>query len=175
MDYEISCKLEIFKMIYSVALNNEKAFKCEVSYDYNYFMNTKLCVFTVYDGQDTVVCEIKEKRRLFPYRKQYDVNFRNGEKLRLQFRLKKDTEVDSPGMPLFNHFKWRRNNSGYLLLVPHADSYTTAAECRYEHLDNIHLYIHDEYTEYSAQILPMLFVVITENLDKTNIMYNIGI
>ncbi|KAL6940893.1 hypothetical protein ACO0OL_000005 [Hanseniaspora opuntiae] len=175
MDYEISCKLDIYKISYSVASYNEHVFKCNVSYDYNYFMNTKLCALTVYDRDDTAICDIKEKRKLLPYKKRYDIIFRDGKKLRLQFRLKKDTEVESSDVPLFNHFKWRKHNSNYTLLVPHADGYTTAAECSYEHLDNIHLYIHDEYTDHSAQILPMLFVMITENLDKPNIMYNIGI
>lgn len=175
MDYEISCKLELYKISFSVTLDNAGAFKCDVSYDYNYFMNTKLCALIVYDKHDEAICQMKEKRKLVPYKKKYNINFKDGKKLRLQFRLKKDTEVESSDIPLFNHFKWRKHHSNYTLLVPHSENYTTAAECRYEQLNNIHLYIHDEYTNYSTQILAMLFVMITENLNKPNIMYNIGI
>jgi len=175
MDYEIECKLDLYKVNFIVKYEDSIICKCDVSYDYNYFINTKLRVLRVYDEKNTSICEIKEKRNLIPYKRYYGMNFNDDKKIQLKFKIKKDATVESTDLPVFNNFKWREHNLNYTLLVPHAENYTIAAECKYKNLSQISFYIHGEYISYSTQILSMLFVMITENLDKPNIIANIGI
>lgn len=175
MDCQIACILDLYRINYKVYYEDNVIYRCEVAYDYNFIMSTKLCILTVYNKNGESVCVIKERRKLMPYKRFYEMEFEDGESIILRMKLKGDTLVESSQLPIFNNFKWRKHNLNYSLLVPHSEDYTTAAECKYDKLKEINLYIHEEYVVYSTEIIAMLFAMITENLDKGNIIYNIGI
>ena len=175
MDCQIACTLDLYKINYIVYYEDNVIYRCEVAYDYNFIMSTKLCILTVYDENDVSVCVIKERRKLVPYKRFYEMELNNGKKIILRMKIKGDTIVESSELPIFNNCKWRKHNLNWCLLAPLSESYTTAAECKYDKLEKINLYIHDEYISHLTEILSMIIAMITENLDKGNVINNVGI